>query len=336
MSDIVVEETPLPTYEDVLSALESGDPISERPEEPKEAEEAPEAVEESEEEVEEPEAAAEEAEEAEEAPEEAPEEPEEAVEAPAVPPDVADRLERVAAAERALSAQRREFDQERARIQQEQAEIEAARKRYEEAEAWIRSLEEGDPLAALEARGISFEQLADGVATGRGVRPTRQLEERLERQERQIQEWQQAQERARAEAEQRARENAAREEVASQIEERSPILAAMGPEGIEMVLTLARETVAQTGRVPEYDTLFETAHQRVFSFLDRLKDVEAVRERILPKDSKQSPKRAASKTVSNRQAGTPAKQKKDVVDVTELPDEEAFDVLFGNGIPSVA
>lgn len=323
MSDAVIEETPLPSFEEVLAALETGDAIPEKPEEVEE-EEVPEA-----------EAEEEETEEAEEEPEE---EPAPAAEAPppAQDPEVVARLERVAAAERELSVRRREADAQHQQLAQREAQLAAQMKRLEEADAWLRALEEGDPLAALEARGISFEQLAQGVATGQGVRPNRQLEERLSRQEQELKAFREAQEQARQAQVRQQQEYAARQEIAAEVEKRSPLLSAMGEEGRELIWSLAQNHVRTTGQTPTYDTLFEQAHERLFSFLDRIKSVEAARERFLSVDSKQSPKRAVSKTVSNRTAATPAKQKKDVLDIYELPAEQQFDALFGNGIPEAA
>lgn len=326
MSDAVIEEIPLPSFEEVLSALETGEPISELPET---EEEAPEEAEASEAEVEEeePEAAAE---------EEEPEAHAAPPQPPAPDPDVAARLERVAAAERELSVRRREADAYQAQIAEREAQIAAQLKRLEEADAWFRSLEEGDPLAALEARGISFDQLAQGVATGQGVRPNKQLEDRLAKQERELREFREAQQQAQAAQVRQQRELAARQEIAAEVERRSPMLAAMGEEGRELLWNLAHAHKQSTGEVPTYDTLFDQAHERLFNFLDRIKSVEAVRERFLSVDSKQSPKRAVSKTVSNRTAAQPAKQKKDVVDILELSEEQQFDALFGNGIPEAA
>ena len=315
---------PIDTSDDIavlkaLFAQEIG--IDEAPTESEE-QEAPE--EDSEEEPEEEE----EAEPAEEA--EEPKEEPVAEAAPAPDPDVAARLERVAATERELSRRRREFDTQRAELARMEEAVKARQAEAARGEAFVKELTEGDPLKALNSLGIDFETLAKGVALGEGVRPNKQLEERQERLERELREYREAEANARAAAHQESLRRAALAEISQMAVEKSPIVSAMGAEGAEMVFGLAKQRAEETGVAPDYDTLFEDANARIVTFVERFKDVPEVRALFgVSETGKQTTKRAAPKTVSNQTATKVAKRKNEDVDLLSLSEEEQFDLLFG-------
>lgn len=328
MSEAVIEsETSLPTFAEVVAAAQAEEAV----------EEAAAAEETAAEEVVEEEAAeaagepgVEEAGEPAEPGTEPEPEAKAKPEAPA-PDDVVVRLERVAAAERELSQRRRENDQLREQMARERQQVEEMYQRLRSAESWLEALEKGDPLPALEARGIKFDQLAQAVATGKGVNPNRELEDRLAKQERELEAWKKAQEdQKRAVARQQA-EMSARQEIAAELERTSPVLSAMGEEGVELIWNLANMEGRATGSVPGYDVLVGKGEERLYGLLDKLMAVEAVRARYTGSREQTSPARAASKTVSHQAAATPAKRKIEDVDILDLSDEEAYRRLFGKG-----
>lgn len=320
---VAIEDSNLPTLDDVYAALDA---------EPSDAPAAPadDPPPDSPEEVEKGEADDPPAEAAD--PEPAPDDPA-TPEDPAPPtpdPDMVARLEQIAAQERQLSQRRRELDEYRARMEAQTQEFQAQQKRLQEAETWLQQLEQGDPLAALEARGYKFDDLAAGVASGRGLNPNRALEQRLAAQEAQLKAFQE-QQRAAAQAQEAARRQAAaRTEVASELAS-DPVLAAMGDEGVELVLQLAQEHVRTSGQAPSYDTLRTEARDRVFALIKRFEGVEAVKAIFAPDTASTTvPKQAATKTVSNATAAEPARRhKNNDTDLLDLPEEEQWDRLFG-------
>ena len=336
MPEAVTTETP--DLSDDMSVLESLFEAELSGDEPKEVEEDPEeAVEEAAEEEEEvpeeadaePEGEDEEEASEEEAPaEEAAEEA--AEEERKTDPDTEGRLERIAATERELSRRRREFDAQRAELARME---EAVKRRQEEAskgEEFMRELTSGDPLKALQSVGINFKKLAEGVATGQGLNPNRELESRQEKLERELAEFKQAEVRAREEAVAAKRKSAALAEISEKAVEMSSVISAMGSEGAQMVYGLAETLAQETGKVPGYDTLFEDAENRILDFVTRFKDVPKIRALFgAPESGKQTNKQAATKTVSNRTATKVAKRKNQDVDLHSLSDEEQYDLLFG-------
>lgn len=199
--------------------------------------------------------------------------------------------------------------------------------KVEEWRAFERALDEGDPLAALEARGYKFEDIAEAAAQARGVRPNRRVEEEIAKTRRELEEFRKGQQEEQRRLQTERAWAEAREEARSEVAKRSPALAALGEAGVEEIIGLARQYHA-AGYQPDYDTLVSAAEARVNQFLDRVMSVDSIRQKYLADTGSKRPgQRAPSPTVSNAHAGSVSRGS-EKPDLLSLPKEEAVERLF--------
>lgn len=242
------------------------------------------------------------------------------------------RLERLAAQERQLSERRREIDQIRAEADQQVRQAQQTMAEAQRLTDLMDRIKSGDPLEALKAFDIEPEAFVRAVVEKRGVNPNHKLEKRQAELEAKIRQQEEAVEQARR-ADEHARAVAqARGSIGEMLAQRSPVLSALGEEGISLVYDMAQQA-RQRGEVARTDTILEKAHKDVFSLLDRLAAIPEVRTHLglgtTDSGSKQTPPRAASRTVSNRVVTTPAPKKQDKIDKLTADPGDLFDALFG-------
>lgn len=244
--------------------------------------------------------------------------------APAAPtppaePEVDHRFQRYAEKEAELGKARRELEALNAQIDERQ-------KRIERFERFEQELLDGDPLAALEAIDVKFEDLAKGAAAGRGLRPNRKQDQAIAEVKAEIERLKQEQQTSY----QRQLEEAAHLEVRREVGARSPLLSSM-PDAVERVIGHARRHASE-GRPVNYETVIADAEKEVLSFVEKVLSVESVRNRFLPQSpAKQEaqPQQAGARTLTNSQA-TSVTKRVDQPNLDELSDQAAIDQMFAN------
>lgn len=316
----IVESTPaepeqtFASLDDIFANVEANPPAEEEVEAQAEAPETP----------------------AQEAPAEALAAPETPAAPPPVPPPVQDdtalQMARLAAQERVLADRRREEQELLTQLEARARDVATREQKAREWEKFIEAMESGDPLAALQSKGIDLEKLNQAAVNGVGLRPNRKLEEEVAKTRQELQAFQQAQIRAQQEAAVARQWEEARLATAREVQARSPLLAASGDEAVELVLALAQEEQSR-GVTPTYERVIATAESRMFALLDKVMAVDAVKARYTPtanSDTSSAAKGATPRTVSNAAAGNPAAvtQKPDLLD---LDADQAFDFLMAQG-----
>jgi hypothetical protein len=239
---------------------------------------------------------------------------------PSQTPPQDDRLARFAEKERELAAIRREIEQERTKVDEKERRL-ARLEKFEE------ELQEGDALIALENLGYKFEDLARAAAQGKGLRPNRKLEEKIDRTNAEI-------ERLRSEqnqAQERLQYEAAQAEIRREVTSRSPLLSALGG-GEELIIAHAKRHHSE-GRTIEYGAVIADAEKEVLAFAEKILSVESVRNRFLPQQSQQvsqPPQKAAPRTTLTNSQATSVSKRVDQPQLDELSKEDLIDYLFAN------
>jgi hypothetical protein len=243
------------------------------------------------------------------------------------------KLARIAAAERELSERRREEQELLQTLETRTQAVLAKEAKFKEAQAFLDALERGDVLAALETKGYSLEQINQAAVAGQGLRPNRDLEEQVRATREELARFQEQQRTAVQQAEYSRQMEYAKQTTVREIQARSPLLAAVGDEGVELVLGLAQQ-VQNSGITPTYEKVIADAEQRLHGFITQVMAVEAVRQKYMPTpspDTRSEPTSAKTRAVSNAVAGTPARQA-ERPDLLDMPKEEALDFMLKNGL----
>lgn len=229
---------------------------------------------------------------------ETPAEPPAAPEPPPQPDPVLDqRLQVLAERQRSLHEQQQALAQERASFQEKL-------ERFERIE---RKLMREDALGALKDLGVDPDKLTRAIIDGTGVNPTSELEEALERKltdtEKRIHEKLQALEAA----DMRRADQAFVAEATSEISRLSPVVAALGQNGVEAVRQAFRNHAAaqqhngEPVSLPSYEVVVRQVEQEALAFIRPLLEVESIRN-LLPQS--ESAPQAAPPTLSNQHAGS--------------------------------
>lgn len=258
-------------------------------------------------------------------PAEAPQEPTAAAPAPtpdpeptpAAPPSPPTIPPHLAEAQRNLTAAREELAREREAMQ---ADLEALRN----FRAVRERIDHNDAFGALRELGIDLNEVNKAALEGRGLKtPTARLETEVNRKlsetERRIEEKMQALQAA----EQRRQEAEFVAEATAEIQRLSPLVAALGDDGVNAVYQRFAAEAQQVHpgenlTLSSYEDVVGAVEREVLDFVSRVKEIESVRALFTESGS---PPEEAAPTLSNKQAATaPPKPS-----TTEPEDETDYD-----------
>lgn len=187
-----------------------------------------------------------------------------AVPEPAVDEQTAQRFEMLAAQQRELRTQQEAF-----RAERETAQTAAAATQEELAafQAFRTKLSREDALGALADMGISFDDLSRAALDGKGVNPTSALEEQMTTRLQTLESQMKTRVDQLEAVEQRRLEEAAFADISTSIREHSPLVAALGPAGVNAVwqryqaIAASQQHLGESLQLPDYQTVIREVEE---------------------------------------------------------------------------
>lgn len=262
---------------------------------------------------------------AEAAPEEAPEAQEPAP-APEPPAPVEAKPDAVARNAEILAGRQREIHAAREALRAEREEIATHRAEVERFRAFQRQVQDGDALQALAGMGIEFDQLAQAVLDGRGLRrPEDRIQTQVEQRLREMETRMQVQLAQVQRLEYERAEHEFHGDASAAIQATAPALAALGSRGVDLVRAHYQDLARRATHLgvepdfPPYEDVAREVEGKLLELLSPVLQTEPVRSRFSAPSQTAAP--APAPTLSNRQATeTP---RRNTVDLDTITDRDA-------------
>lgn len=218
--------------------------------------------------------------------------------AAALPPELATLMARLAEKEQLLDRQ----------LQEAQAAVE----RYRPLERFAgieQRLHEQDVFGALEQLGVQPKALQEAMQRGGGVSPTRAIEQRFEQKLKSIESAYEQRLAAIEQANYAQQQQAARAEIQAEVTARSPVIASLGPKGVDLVWGALEQHYKRTGQVATYETVIGEVEKQYREHLEGALRNETIRKALKLEEAApaQPAAPAAPKTLTN--AMTPVTQR---------------------------